>query len=94
MAVRLAGLVNVVCIDGPDLTRTETRRTETVTILNDLCFYAPLRLIDPRLTWTEMDDTHARVTFAHGTNTVSAELVSNTVGELVNFVSDDPGHAG
>ena len=86
MRVRLAGLFNVVKIGGPDLTRTET-----VTILNDLCFYAPSRLIDPRLTWTEMDDTHARVSFTLGTNTVSAELVFNATGELVNFVSDDRG---
>ena len=86
MRVRLAGLFNVVNIGGPDLTRTET-----VTILNDLCFYAPSRLIDPRLTWTEMDDSHARVTFTLGSNTVSAELVFNAAGELVDFVSDDRG---
>lgn len=86
MKVRLAGLFNVVDIGGPDLTRTET-----VTILNDLCFYAPSRLIDPRLSWTEMDDTHARVSFTLGSNTVSAELVFNAAGELVDFVSNDRG---
>ena len=45
MWVRLTGVVNVVNIGGPELTRTET-----VTILNDFCFFAPrskstLRLI-------------------------------------------------
>lgn len=86
MRVRLAGLVNVVDIGGPELTRTET-----VTILNDLCFYAPSRLIDPRLTWTPIDDTRAKVAFTLGLNTVSAELVFNVVGELVDFVSEDRG---
>lgn len=39
MKVRLAGLLNVVDLGGPDLTRTET-----VTILNDLAFFAPSHL--------------------------------------------------
>jgi len=86
MRVRLAGLVNVVDIGGPELTRTET-----VTILNDLCFFAPSRLIDPALTWTPIDDNRARVDFSLGPNTVSAELVFNEAGELVDFVSDDRG---
>lgn len=86
MQVRLAGLVNVVDVGGPELTRTES-----VTILNDLCFFAPSRLIDPRLTWTPIDDTRARVSFALGSNTVSAELIFNEEGELVDFTSDDRG---
>jgi hypothetical protein len=86
MRVRLAGLINVVDIGGPELTRTET-----VTILNDLCFFAPSRLIDPALTWTPIDNTRTSVAFTLGPNTVSAELVFNTAGELVDFVSDDRG---
>ena len=86
MRVRLAGLVNVVDASGPELTRTET-----VTILNDLCFFAPSRLIDPRMTWTPVDDTRTNVTFTLGPNSVSAELVFNEAGELVDFVSEDRG---
>lgn len=86
MRVRLAGLVNVVDVGGPELTRTET-----VTILNDLCFFAPSRMIDPRMTWAEIDDSRARVAFTLGPNTVSAELVFNAAGELVDFISDDRG---
>lgn len=86
MQVRLAGLLNVVDIGGAELTRTET-----VTILNDLAFFAPSRLTDPRLTWTEVDDSRARVAFALGPNTVSAELVFTAAGELVDFISDDRG---
>ena len=76
----------VVDIGGADLTRTET-----VTILNDLAFFAPSRLADPRLSWTEIDDSRARVTFTLGPNTVSAELIFNAKGELVDFASDDRG---
>lgn len=86
MRVRLAGLVNVVDVGGPALTRAET-----VTILNDLCLFAPSRMIDPRLTWTEIDGSRARVAFTLGPNTVSAELVFNATGELVDFISDDRG---
>jgi hypothetical protein len=86
MQVRLAGLFNVVDISGPDLTRAET-----VTILNDLCFFAPSRLADPALTWEPVDANHARVIYMLGPNTVSAELVFNVAGELVDFASDDRG---
>jgi hypothetical protein len=86
MRVRLAGLLDVVSVGGPKLTRTET-----VTILNDLAFFAPSRLIDPRLSWTEVNDTRAQVAFTLGPNTVSAELVFNAAGELVDFISDDRG---
>jgi hypothetical protein len=86
MRVRLAGLFNVVDISGPDLTLTET-----VTILNDLCFLAPSRLADPALTWAAVDASRARVTYRLGPNAVSAELVFNAAGELVDFVSDDRG---
>jgi hypothetical protein len=71
MTVRLAGLFNVVELGGPEATRTET-----VTFLNDLAFYAPSRLADPRLAWTAIDVSRARVGFTLGPNTVSAELVS------------------
>ncbi|MGB5774340.1 MAG: DUF6544 family protein [Sedimenticolaceae bacterium] len=86
MRVRLAGMANVVDIAGPELTRTET-----VTILNDIAFFAPSRLIDPRLGWSAVDDRHAEVAFTLGPNTVSAQLVFNDAGELVDFVSEDRG---
>jgi len=86
MTVRLAGLMNVVNLAGPELTRTET-----VTILNDLAFFAPSRLTDSRLTWTAVDDARARVTFTLGANSVKADLIFNADGELVDFVSEDRG---
>jgi hypothetical protein len=86
MRVRLAGLFNVVDLARPDLTRTET-----VTILNDIAYFAPSRLADPRFRWTEIDDRHAGVSFTLGTNTVTAELTFNSEGELVDFRSEDRG---
>jgi hypothetical protein len=88
MQVRLAGLLDVVNLAGPELTRTET-----VTFLNDVAFFAPSRLVDPRLAWTAVEeDNRARVALTMGLNTVSAELIfDRETGELVDFVSEDRG---
>ena len=86
MRVRLAGLYSVVDAKGDDFSRVET-----VTLLNDLCLFAPGWLSDPRLSWQAMDDRSAAVTFRNGPYTVHATLVFNDVGELVNFTSPDRG---
>ncbi len=62
---------------------------ETVTVLNDMCVFAPASVIDRRLSWTAIDDRTARVVFENGQNRVSATLTFNDKGELENFVSDD-----
>jgi hypothetical protein len=86
MKVRLAGLVNIVNAGGAAFSRVET-----VTLLNDLCLFAPSWLADPRLTWTAIDDLSAGVTFRNGPHEVSATLHFNAAGELVNFKSADRG---
>ena len=86
MRARAARLVNVVDISGPDLARTET-----VTFLNDLCVFAPSALVRPEFDWTPVDDSHASVTFTAGPHTVSATLVFDQEGDLVDFASDDRG---
>lgn len=86
MRVRLAGLVSVVDAGGPAFSKVET-----VTLLNDLCLFAPGWLADPRLTWTALDDQTAAVTFRNGPHVVSATLFFNAAGELVNFTSSDRG---
>jgi hypothetical protein len=82
--VRVASLVNVVDQSGDDISSAET-----VTVLNDMCFLAPGSLADPRLTWQPVDDRSAVVTFTNGRRRVSATLVFNASGELVDFWSDD-----
>jgi hypothetical protein len=86
MTVRVASLFNVV-----DLHSDALARTETVTLLNDLCIFAPSWLTDPRLAWQPVDDRHADVTFTQGPHRVSARLEFNDAGELVNFISEDRG---
>lgn len=86
MRVRIASLFNAVDISGKELARTET-----VTLLNDLCFFAPSWLTDKRLTWHPIDDQKTEVTFENGPYKVTATLYFNSDGELVNFVSEDRG---
>lgn len=86
MRARAARLADVVSVSGPDLARTET-----VTFLNDLCVFAPSALARPEFEWTPIDDTHAGVTFTVGAHTVSATLIFDAEGDLVDFVSEDRG---
>jgi hypothetical protein len=82
--VKIADLFKVVDISGDDLDKAET-----VTILNDMCVFAPGSLTDNRLTWIESDSLSVKVTFKNGKNVVSAQLFFNENGELINFISED-----
>jgi len=82
--VRVASLVNIVDEGGEQFSRVET-----VTVLNDMCFFAPGSLVDPRLSWEPLDDRSSRVTFTNGRHRVSATLSFNERDELVDFTSDD-----
>lgn len=84
MRVKITSLITMV-----DLQSEALAKAETVTILNDLCAYAPSWFTDARLTWRAIDDLHAGVTFVNGPYRVSATLEFNAQGELVNFVSED-----
>jgi len=84
MRVRLLSLWPLVDASGPEM-----NQAETVTLLNDLCLLAPGALIDPAIRWDVIDDRSARAHYTVGSNTISAVLSFNEVGELVDFVSDD-----
>jgi len=84
MRVRVASLVDMVDLSGDELSAGET-----VTVLNDMCFFAPATLIDPRLAWAPVDDRTVGVTFTNGRRRVTATLFFNDRDELVNFTSDD-----
>jgi hypothetical protein len=84
MRVRVARLFDVVNQRGDELARAET-----VTFLNDLCFWAPSSLVDPRFVWRAVDVRHADVAFTSAAHTVRATLVFDAAGDLVDFVSDD-----
>jgi hypothetical protein len=84
MRVRLFSLVPLMNISGP-----ETGRSETVTMFNDLCLFAPTALLDAPVAWHSVDATHVRGTFSNGAQKVTADLVFDADGGLVDFVSDD-----
>lgn len=86
--VRLLSFVTMVDAQCPTMDRSET-----VTILNDLCIFAPTALLDPSVRWESSDRSSARVVFTRGAHTVRAELRFNTAGELVDFESDDRSRA-
>lgn len=56
MLVRVASLFNAVDLDNEELTLTET-----VTVLNDLCLFAPAALIDRRISWEANGPLSAKV---------------------------------
>ncbi len=84
MQVRVASLVNVVDARGPQM-----NRSETVTLFNDICFFAPAALIDVNVVWEPVDAHSVRGTFTNAGNTISAVLTFDAAGDLVDFVSGD-----
>jgi hypothetical protein len=82
--VRVASLVDMIDQSGEPISRAET-----VTVLNDLCAFAPGALVDERLAWQPIDERSAGVTFTNGPHRVSATLIFGTDDELVDFWSDD-----
>lgn len=84
MRVRVAGIVPIVDARG-----AEMDRSETVTLLNDMCLLAPGTLLDPAIRWHAVDDRTARATFTNGAHTITATLAFRDDGYLADFVSDD-----
>jgi len=84
MQVRVASLYDLSDVSGEELAAAET-----VTVLNDVCVMAPSLLVDPRFGWEAIDEGSARVSFRNGRHRVSALLLFDQAGDLVNFVSDD-----
>lgn len=84
MRVKLLSVISKVDAKGPDLTRAET-----VTLFNDMCFFAPGALVSASIAWEPVDSRTARARYTQGANTISAELTFNDAGELIDFGSDD-----
>jgi hypothetical protein len=82
--VRVLSAFTMVDAKGPEM-----NRAETVTVFNDLCLLAPSRLIDPSIAWEPIDARRARARYTRGAETISAELIFDAAGDLVDFVSDD-----
>jgi hypothetical protein len=84
MLIKVLGVVPVMEAHGPEMDQAET-----VTWFNDLCIYAPGALLDPRISWTELDDRSSKATFTNGAQRISATLVFNAEDQLIDFFSDD-----
>ncbi|MBK8615330.1 MAG: hypothetical protein IPN85_18140 [Flavobacteriales bacterium] len=84
MLIKLAGLVPVMNMKGPEMDTAET-----VTWFNDLCLFAPGALLDPRITWSAVEERSAQATFSHGGITIHATLLFDAQHRLVDFFSDD-----
>lgn len=67
----------------------EMLRAETVTLLNDMCLLAPATLLSDNIRWQEINDTSVEAILTVNDITISATLVFNEKGKLVNFLSDD-----
>jgi len=84
MVIKILDLFKVVDARGDVM-----NEAETVTFFNDLCVFAPSTLIDANITWEEIDDLSVKAYFTHEGITISAELIFNRQGQLVNFISHD-----
>lgn len=84
MKIKLVGLLKIIDADGPEMDRSET-----VTFLNDMCFFAPAVLVDMDIDWEELTENRLKATYKNGKHTVTAELVFTKEGQLKNFISND-----
>lgn len=84
MIIRLAGLFKIVDAKG-----IEMDQGETVTFFNDMCCIAPATLIDKNIQWEIIDPLTVKAIFTNRNITISATLLFNEKGELVNFISND-----
>ncbi len=84
MRVELVSLVRIVNARGPEFTAAET-----VTLFNDMCVMAPATLIDPAVRWEPVDATQTRAAFTASGHTITATLIFDGEGRLVDFFSDD-----
>jgi hypothetical protein len=84
MEVEIADLFPIVDARGPEMDQSET-----VTLLNDLCVLAPANLVDPAISYEELTPRTVKAWFENAGHRVSAVLVFDDEGKLVNFHSDD-----
>jgi hypothetical protein len=84
MEIKIASLFQIVDARGDTMTRGET-----VTLFNDMCVMAPATLIDSSIRWEPIDSLTAKATYSNKGYTISATLLFNSEGALIDFSSDD-----
>lgn len=88
MRVKVVGVVPMVDAWGDVMDRSET-----VTLLNDMCLLAPATLLEPTVAWEPIDARTARARFTNGAHTITATLTFDEDGALTNFESGDRSRA-
>jgi hypothetical protein len=84
MSINAAYLFPVVRASGGEL-----NLSETVTLFNDRCLFAPSTLIERDILWEPVDPHTVWARFTHNGITISAMLYFSESGKLTGFVSDD-----
>jgi hypothetical protein len=84
MKINAAYFIPVVNAGGEKMTMSET-----VTLFNDMCLFAPAALIDREILWEPVDPRTVWARFTHNGITISAMLYFSGNGKLTGFVSDD-----
>lgn len=84
MEIRAGGLKQLVFESGAVM-----NKTETVTLFNDLCLFAPAALLDKRISWEAIDSSSVRARFTNQGITIRAVLYFNAEGALIDFISND-----
>lgn len=85
MKIKLAGLFSIINVAGQEMDQSET-----VTFLNDMCFFAPgvLPGMD-NIEWEELNNKQLKATYKTNSRSIDAVLEFDDEGWLVNFISDD-----
>ncbi len=84
MRARVLSMFQMVDAGGPEMDRSET-----VTILNDICLMAPAALVDDAFAWEAIDNHTVSVRYTRLSEQVSATLHFADDDRLIDFVSDD-----
>lgn len=84
MQIKVAGVYQIVDAKGEKMDQSET-----VTLFNDMCLIAPATLIDPAIQWKEIDESTVEAVFNNLGHTITARLVFDDSGAMMNFISND-----
>lgn len=84
MQVALASVFKIVDARGPQM-----NQSETVTMFNDMCLFAPASLLAAPIRWEAIDEHSTRARFTNAGSTVTALMTFSSNGDLVNFESLD-----
>lgn len=85
MKIKLARIFKIIDVSGEEM-----NQSETVTFLNDICFFAPAALVDlNNISWELISNTRLKATYTNGLQTICAELIFNEGGWLTDFISND-----